>query len=120
MANSMTDVDREAQDIATPMSKSLATTLEELVVEDPYILSGTPVIRGTRVPVHDVAAQLASGVPMDRILDTYPSLTARQVELAAVYAAATPSHVSPRRLVPPAGSKLIASRKYSRSSDNSQ
>lgn len=28
----------------------------EMVVEDPEILSGTPVIRGTRVPVYDVAA----------------------------------------------------------------
>ena len=33
----------------------------QMVVEDPEILSGTPVIRGTRVPVHDVAAQVGCG-----------------------------------------------------------
>ena len=39
-----------------------------LVVEDPEILSGTPVIRNTRIPVYDVAASVAAGLPMDRIL----------------------------------------------------
>ena len=32
-----------------------------MVVEDPEILSGTPVIRGTRIPVYDVAAQAEGG-----------------------------------------------------------
>jgi uncharacterized protein DUF433 len=35
-----------------------------LVVEDPEILSGTPVIRNTRIPVHDVAAYVTAGLPM--------------------------------------------------------
>jgi hypothetical protein len=34
---------------------------QELVVEDPEILSGTPVIRGTRIPVYDVASQVDAG-----------------------------------------------------------
>lgn len=41
---------------------------EQMVVEDPEILSGTPVIRGTRVPVHTVAAVFDAGTPMERIL----------------------------------------------------
>jgi Protein of unknown function (DUF433) len=36
----------------------------ELVVKDPNILSGTPVIRYTRIPVHDVAASVTAGLPM--------------------------------------------------------
>ncbi len=46
----------------------------EMVVEDPEILSGTPVIRGTRVPVHDVVAAFDAGALADEILECYPSL----------------------------------------------
>jgi uncharacterized protein (DUF433 family) len=46
-----------------------------LVVEDPEILSGTPVIRNTRIPVYDVAASVAARLPLDRILEDYPGLT---------------------------------------------
>ena len=62
----------------------------DLVVRDPEILSGTPVIRGTRVPVYDVAASVEKGFPIEEILDDYPSLTREQVELAAHYAKLVP------------------------------
>jgi uncharacterized protein (DUF433 family) len=68
----------------------------ELVVSDPDILGGTPVVGGTRVPVCDVAASLAAGLPMDRILAAYPSLDAGKVELAAIYAEANPARGRPR------------------------
>jgi uncharacterized protein (DUF433 family) len=57
----------------------------EIVVSDPEILSGTPVIKGTRVPVYDIAASVAAGIPMGRILSSYPSLKCEQVELAASF-----------------------------------
>jgi len=60
------------------------------VVEDPEILRGTPVIRGTRVPVYDVASSVAAGEPLPRILEAYPSLTGKDIELAALYAKAVP------------------------------
>lgn len=75
----------------------------EMVIEDPEILSGTPVIKGTRVPVYDVAAAAESGTPRDRILKSYPSLKDWQVELALVYAKAVPPRGRPKR-VSPAGS----------------
>jgi uncharacterized protein (DUF433 family) len=65
-------------------------------VSDPDTLGGTPVIRGTRVPVYDVAASVAAGIPMDRILEAYPSLDADKVELAAIYAEANPVRGRPR------------------------
>jgi uncharacterized protein (DUF433 family) len=68
----------------------------ELVVSDPDTLGGTPVIRGTRVPVYDVAASVVAGIPMDRILAAYPSLDAGKVELAAIYAEANPARGRPR------------------------
>jgi uncharacterized protein (DUF433 family) len=78
---------------------------EKMVVEDPEILSGTPVIRGTRVPVHAVAAQFDAGTSIDRILKSYPSLTKAQVELASVYAKAVPQRGRPKRREFPAGTR---------------
>jgi uncharacterized protein (DUF433 family) len=43
----------------------------DMVVRDPEILSGTPVIRGTRVPIYDVAASVAAGISIERILSAY-------------------------------------------------
>jgi len=86
------------------------------VVEDNEILSGTPVIKGTRVPVYDVAASVAAGIPMERILSSYPSINREQVELAALFAEANPQRGRPRqRIVPPAGAKIISSRRKLRS-----
>ena len=68
----------------------------EMVVSDPEVLGGVPVVRGTRVPIHDVAASLAAGLPMDRILAAYPSLDADKIELASIYAEANPVRGRPR------------------------
>ncbi len=66
---------------------------------DGEILGGTPVIKGTRVPVYDVAASVAAGIPMERILSSYPSLNRDQVELAALFAEANPQRGRPRKRV---------------------
>jgi uncharacterized protein (DUF433 family) len=67
------------------------TAARELVVSDPDTLAGALVISGTRIPVYDVAASVAAGLPMARILPAYPSLDADKVELAAIYAEANPA-----------------------------
>lgn len=82
------------------------------VIEDNEILSGTLAIKGTRVPVYDVAASVAAGIAMERILSSYPSLNREQVELAALFAEANPQRGRPRqRIVPAAGAKIISSRR---------
>lgn len=87
-----------------------------LISMDDEILSGTPVIKGTRVPVYDVAASVAADIPMERILSSYPSLSREQVELAALYAEANPQRGRPRqRNLPPAGVKIVSSRRKLRS-----
>jgi hypothetical protein len=71
---------------------------------------------GTRVPVYDVAASVAAGYPMDRILASYPSLSREQVELAALYAEANPQRGRPKQsILPLSGMKVIASRRKLRS-----
>jgi len=81
-----------------------------MVVEDPEILSGTPVIRGTRVPVYDVAAAAQSGTPIDKILASYPSLNAGLVELALLYAKAVPPRGRPRRMLHPHAARVSVSK----------
>jgi uncharacterized protein (DUF433 family) len=46
-----------------------------MVIEDPEILSGTPVIRGTRIPVYDVASLVDEKNPMDELKELYPRLS---------------------------------------------
>jgi uncharacterized protein (DUF433 family) len=92
------------------------TEARGMVVEDPEILSGTPVIRGTRIPVHDVAAQVETGVPMEEILERYPRLTVAQVELTSIYAKAVPQRGRPRRLSVPGAAVISVTKKRLRGS----
>jgi uncharacterized protein (DUF433 family) len=71
----------------------------ERVVEDPGVLGGTPTLRGTRIPVHDVAAAVAAGQPVDRIKLAYSGLDDESIELATLYAEAHPPRGRPRRPV---------------------
>lgn len=87
----------------------------EMVIEDPEILSRTPVIKGTRVPVYDIAAAVELGT-IDRILKSYPSLKDWQVELASIYAKAVPPRGRPRRVSPVGGLKGSITKKRLRSS----
>ena len=68
----------------------------QLVVTDRDILGGEPVFRGTRVPVHAIAAQLADGAAEADMREAYPRLTAEMVRLAPLYAAAYPLRGRPR------------------------
>jgi len=68
----------------------------QLVVSNPEIMGGTPVFRGTRVPVHMIAEIQAQGETEADLLDSYPSITAEMARLAAVYAAAYPLRGRPR------------------------
>lgn len=91
----------------------LVQSARAMVVQDPGILGGSmPVIRGTRVPVYDIAAAVAAGSTCDEILVSYPSLTPDQVKLAALYAQLEPPSARPRRRVAerlPAGARVVAS-----------
>lgn len=69
----------------------------EEIVSDPGVLTGTPCIRGTRIPAHDIAEMLANGDSIESILDDFPWISRWQIELAAVYARAYPRRGRPRR-----------------------
>ena len=61
--------------------------VEQWITSDPGILSGKPVIRGTRVSVAVVLQCVASGMTVDQILRGYPHLSREAVLAALEYAA---------------------------------
>ncbi len=69
--------------------------VREMVVSDPEIMRGTPVFKGTRIPVELVAEMSAEGATVEEILAGYPALSHEQVELAPLYVAAFPRRGRP-------------------------
>ncbi len=45
---------------------------------DPEILGGTPVFRGTRVPIQNLFDYLEGGETLDEFLDDFPSVSREQ------------------------------------------
>jgi uncharacterized protein (DUF433 family) len=53
---------------------------QELIVRDPEIMSGTPVFKGTRVPVKTLIDYLQSGHALNEFLEHFPSVSQEQAE----------------------------------------
>ena len=67
----------------------------ERVVSDPEIMRGHPVFRGTRIPVHAIAEMMEQGASAKEMRAGYPSLKAKDFELALLYAQAYPERGRP-------------------------
>lgn len=65
---------------------------ESIVIKDPDILGGTPVFRGTRVPVQNLIDYLTTGETVDAFLDDFPTVTREQVIQFLEYAGAVAAH----------------------------
>lgn len=59
---------------------------EERIIQDPEILVGKPVIKGTRIPVELVLAKLAANPDLDELFADYPRLTVEDVKACLEYA----------------------------------
>jgi uncharacterized protein (DUF433 family) len=71
--------------------------IEEMVVSDPEIMRGTPVFKGTRIPVDLVADMLAQGATAKEILEGYPTLSKEKIAVAPLYMRAVPRRGRPSR-----------------------
>lgn len=69
--------------------------VQAMVVSDPEIMRGTPVFKGTRIPVELVAEMIAEDTTVEELLGGYPALSREQVELAPLYVAAFPRRGRP-------------------------
>ena len=57
----------------------MAAAKQSLITSTPDILGGTPVFRGTRVPVQTLIEYLEGGQTIDEFLDGFPTVTREQV-----------------------------------------
>src|SRR5215469_2391996 len=71
--------------------------MAEMVVSDPEIMRGTPVFKGTRIPVDLVADILAQAATAEDILEGYPTLSKEMIAIAPLYMRAFPRRGRPSR-----------------------
>ena len=64
----------------------------ERIVVDPKVMTGKPVIRGTRLPVELIIRMLAQGIAEAEILHEYPSIQTEDIRAALAYAAQSLAH----------------------------
>jgi uncharacterized protein (DUF433 family) len=60
---------------------------ERLIVSDPAVMMGKPVIAGTRITVELILEKLAAGETAEQILDAHPRLTREAIRAALAFAA---------------------------------
>jgi len=64
------------------VSRNVHEIANGMILSDPEILAGTPVFKGTRVPVKVLFEYLADGLSLNYFLETFPSV--KRVRATAV------------------------------------
>jgi len=59
----------------------------ERILVDPNVMSGQPVIRGTRIPVSVLLEKMGEGTTEEKLLAAYPKLEKEDIRAALQYAA---------------------------------
>jgi len=59
----------------------------ELIVSDPSVMMGKPVVAGTRITVELILEKLAAGETVEQILDAHPRLSREAIRAALAFAA---------------------------------
>lgn len=85
--------------------------LRQIVASDPEIMGGTPVFRGTRIPVDLIADMLAQGTSAEEIVEGYPTLDKERIAMAPLCAREFPVRKSANR-TPWSGKKPEAERSF--------
>ncbi len=69
-------------------AKTKQTPFGERIVSDPNVDDGAPLVKGTRVPVERVLAQLAAKPDLGDVLALYPELSLEDLRAVFTYARA--------------------------------
>ncbi len=64
-------------------------TADQIIVRDPTVCGGQPVIKGTRVTLRTILATLAEGASVEEITKAFPTLRAADVQAVIAYAASS-------------------------------
>ena len=60
--------------------------MSKYITVDKTIMSGAPVIKGTRIPIHLVLDHIAAGDSFDDVLKAYPQINKAAIQEAIEYA----------------------------------
>jgi uncharacterized protein (DUF433 family) len=60
---------------------------QKIIVINPNIRSGKPIVRGLRYTVYDILSYLASGMTVAEIIEDFPDLTEADIQACLEYAA---------------------------------
>jgi 1,4-alpha-glucan branching enzyme len=72
-----------------------AVVPDELIVSDPDVMAGQPVVAGTRLTVDKLLESLAGGATVDQLIEAHPALSREGIEAALRFAAETVRTSSP-------------------------
>ena len=61
--------------------------MKDLIISDPNIMMGKPVIKGTRITVEIILEKVANGESIDQILNEHPRLTKQGIQACFAFAA---------------------------------
>ncbi|MEW6006563.1 MAG: DUF433 domain-containing protein [bacterium] len=59
---------------------------KSLIISDPNVMMGKPVIAGTRITVELILEKLSAGETAEQILDAHPRLTPEAIRAALAFA----------------------------------
>ncbi len=62
------------------------TIFQNLIIRNPEIMSGKPIIKGTRITVELILKKLSEGVSIENLIKMYPHLTVTAVFASLEYA----------------------------------
>jgi uncharacterized protein (DUF433 family) len=61
--------------------------MQPLIVSDPAVMMGKPVVAGTRITAELILEKLGAGASVDELLDAHPRLTREGIQAALSFAA---------------------------------
>ena len=59
----------------------------QLIIANPSVMMGKPVVAGTRITVELILEKLAAGETIEQLLDAHPRLTREAIQAALAFAA---------------------------------
>jgi uncharacterized protein (DUF433 family) len=62
---------------------------EKLIVSDPAVMMGKPVVKSTRITVELILEKLGAGETVEQLLEAHPRLTREGIQAALSFAAET-------------------------------
>jgi uncharacterized protein (DUF433 family) len=60
--------------------------MKELIISNPQVMVGKPVIKGTRITVEHILEEMTGGFTIEELLDSYPNLPLEGIKAALKFA----------------------------------